>query len=212
MRHMRALVNNVWDSTYLERLEEGRARALAGGGQERIDAQHQKKKLTARERLEILFDPQSFTEVGAMVESRIDDFGADKKRVPGDGVVTGYGKINGRLVFASSEDFTVFGGTLGEAHSMKICRMLDMALEMRAPVVMLNDSGGARIEEGICALAGYAGIFRRNTAASGGDYGPLCRGRVLLACHLRLCLHGAADGDDVHHRAAGCQGSHRAAH
>ena len=157
----------MWDKAYIEKLEGCRARALAGGGQERIDAQHRKNKLTARERLEILFDPQSFTEVGAMVESRIDDFGADKKRVPGDGVVTGYGKINGRLVFASSEDFTVFGGTLGEAHSMKICRMLDMALEMRAPVVMLNDSGGARIEEGICALAGYAGIFRRNTAASG---------------------------------------------
>lgn len=164
---MQALVNNVWDSTYLERLEEGRARALAGGGRERVDAQHRKNKLTARERLEILFDPGSFIEIGALVESRIDDFGADKKRVPGDGVVTGYGKINGRLVFASSEDFTVFGGTLGEAHSMKICRMLDMALDMRAPVVMLNDSGGARIEEGICALAGYAGIFRRNTAASG---------------------------------------------
>ncbi len=133
----------------------------------RVEAQHQKKKLTARERLEVLFDPGTFTEVGALVESRIDDFGADKKRVPGDGVVTGYGKVNGRLIFASSEDFTVFGGTLGEAHSMKICRILDMALEMRAPVVMLNDSGGARIEEGVCALAGYAGIFRRNTAASG---------------------------------------------
>ena len=134
----------MWDKAYIEKLEGCRARALAGGGQERIDAQHRKNKLTARERLEILFDPQSFTEVGALVESRIDDFGADKKRVPGDGVVTGYGKINGRLVFASSEDFTVFGGTLGEAHSMKICRMLDMALEMRAPVVMLNDSGGDR--------------------------------------------------------------------
>ena len=157
----------MWNSAHIEKLNSCRALSLAGGGKDRVDAQHRKNKLTARERLELLFDPGSFTEIGALVESRIDDFGADRKRVPGDGVVTGYGRIHGRLVFASSEDFTVFGGTLGEAHSMKICQILDMAIEMCAPVVMLNDSGGARIEEGICSLSGYAGIFRRNTAASG---------------------------------------------
>ena len=157
----------MWDKAYIQRLEDYRKRSRDGGGEARIKAQHEKGKLTARERINILFDEDTFVEVNAFAESRIDDFGADKKRVPGDGVVTGYGKINGRVAFASSEDFTVFGGTLGEAHAMKISKIMDMALDMRAPLIMLNDSGGARIEEGISSLSGYAGIFRRHTQASG---------------------------------------------
>ena len=115
----------------------------------------------------MLFDPGTFVEVDSFIESRIDDFGLDKKRVPGDGVVTGYGEINGRTVFVSSEDFTVIGGSLGEYHSMKIARIQDMAYDMKAPIIMINDSGGARIEEGIDSLSGYANIFLRNTKASG---------------------------------------------
>ena len=148
-------------------LDERRQKALMGGGQSKIDKQHAGGKLTARERLELLFDQGSFVETDAFIESRIDDFDLDKRRVPGDGVVTGYGYVDGRLVFAASEDFTVIGGTLGEYHSMKICRLQDMAMEMKAPLVCINDSGGARIEEGISSLSGYAGMFLRHTKASG---------------------------------------------
>ena len=148
-------------------LESRREQARLGGGQAAIDKQHEKGKLTARERLDLLFDEGTFVEVNDLVESRIDDFGLDKKRVPGDGVVTGYGKVNGRTVFACSEDFTVIGGSLGEYHSRKIVNIQDMALKMRCPIVTINDSGGARIEEGIDSLNGYAGIFERNTIASG---------------------------------------------
>ena len=148
-------------------LDERRQKALLGGGQSKIDKQHAGGKLTARERLELLFDQGSFVETDAFIESRIDDFDLDKRRVPGDGVVTGYGYVDGRLVFAASEDFTVIGGTLGEYHSMKICRLQDMAMEMKAPLVCVNDSGGARIEEGISSLSGYAGMFLRHTKASG---------------------------------------------
>lgn len=148
-------------------LEERRKRARMGGGQASVDKQHEKGKLTARERLEILFDEGTFVEIDDLVESRIDDFGLEKKRVPGDGVVTGYGKVNGRTVFASSEDFTVIGGSLGEYHSRKIVHLQDLALKMRCPLVTINDSGGARIEEGIDSLSGYSGIFERNTIASG---------------------------------------------
>lgn len=148
-------------------LEERRERALLGGGQAKIDKQHKSGKLTARERIEMLLDKGTFVEVDGFVESRIDDFDLDKKRVPGDGVVTGYGEIDGRLVFVASEDFTVIGGTLGEYHSFKICRIQDMAMEMKAPFVCINDSGGARIEEGISSLSGYAGMFLRHTKASG---------------------------------------------
>ena len=151
----------------IEDLESRRASAKLGGGQAAIDKQHEKGKLTARERLDILFDEGTFVEVDDLVESRINDFGLDKKRTPGDGVVTGYGKINGRTVFASSEDFTVIGGSLGEYHSRKITHIQDMALKMRCPIVNINDSGGARIEEGIDSLSGYSGIFERNTIASG---------------------------------------------
>ena len=148
-------------------LEERRKKAFLGGGEARIQKQHDSGKLTARERLELLFDKGTFVETDTLVESRIDDFDLDKRRVPGDGVVTGYGYVEGRLVCAASEDFTVIGGTLGESHSMKIRRIQDMALEMKAPFVCINDSGGARIEEGIDSLSGYAGMFLRHTKASG---------------------------------------------
>ncbi len=157
----------MWDKSIFDRLKEKCASAASGGGEARIQKQHTAGKLTARERLEILFDPGSFTEIGGLVESRISDFGMDQKKVPGDGVITGYGRVNGRLVFASSEDFTVIGGTLGEAHALKICRLQDMALDAGAPIVLINDSGGARIEEGLNSLNGYSGIFLRNTRASG---------------------------------------------
>lgn len=148
-------------------LEERRGRALLGGGQSKINKQHDQGKLTARERIEILLDKGTFVEVDGFIESRIDDFDLDKRRVPGDGVVTGYGEMDGRLVFVASEDFTVIGGTLGEYHSFKITRIQDMAMDMKAPFICINDSGGARIEEGISSLSGYSGMFLRHTKASG---------------------------------------------
>lgn len=157
----------MWDKAIFQELERRKARARSGGGAARVEKQHTEGKLTARERLDILFDPDTFVEIGGLIESRISDFGMDEKKVPGDGVITGYGKIDGRLAFASSEDFTVAGGTLGEAHARKICEIQDMALKTRAPIIMINDGGGARIEEGVSALAGYSGMFLRNTAASG---------------------------------------------
>ncbi len=159
-------MDSTWE-TKLGELNERRARVAAAGGQARVDKQHASGKLTARERMEALFDDGTFVEVDDMVTSRATDFGMDKKKVIGDGVITGYGKIHGRTVFASSQDFTIGGGSLGEAQAMKICRVMDMALEMKAPYISVNDSGGARIEEGIDSLAGYAGIFYRNTIASG---------------------------------------------
>lgn len=155
-----------WEEA-LKELDERRGRAVLGGGQLKIDKQHQQGKLTARERINILLDKDTFVEVDGFIESRIDDFDLDKRRVPGDGVITGYGEINGRLVFVASEDFTVIGGTLGEYHSYKICRIQDMAMQMKAPLICINDSGGARIEEGISSLSGYSGMFLRHTQASG---------------------------------------------
>nr|WP_318684626.1 acyl-CoA carboxylase subunit beta [uncultured Acetatifactor sp.] len=155
-----------WEQALAD-LEERRGKAALGGGQLKIDKQHAQGKMTARERLEMLFDKDTFVEVDGFVESRIDDFDLDKRRTPGDGVVTGYGEIDGRLVFAASEDFTVIGGTLGEYHSFKITRIQDMAMEMKAPLICINDSGGARIEEGISSLSGYSGMFLRHTKASG---------------------------------------------
>lgn len=148
-------------------LDARRERALLGGGRARIDKQHQQGKLTARERIDMVLDKGTFVEVNGFVESRIDDFDLDKKRVPGDGVVTGYGEVEGRLVFITSEDFTVIGGTLGEYHSRKICHIQDMAMDMKAPLICINDSGGARIEEGIDSLSGYSGMFLRHSKASG---------------------------------------------
>jgi propionyl-CoA carboxylase beta chain len=151
----------------LRQLEEKRARARAGGGGKRIDAQHAKGKLTARERLEVLLDEGSFEEWDMFVEHRSSEFGMADQKIPGDGVVTGWGTINGRLVFVFSQDFTVFGGSLSEAHAEKICKIMDQAMKVGAPVIGLNDSGGARIQEGVASLAGYADVFQRNVLASG---------------------------------------------
>ncbi|HEX5739479.1 MAG TPA: acyl-CoA carboxylase subunit beta, partial [Hydrogenophaga sp.] len=151
----------------LQQLEEKRARARLGGGQKRIDAQHAKGKLTARERLDVLLDEGSFEEWDMFVEHRCTDFGMQDNKIPSDGVVTGYGMINGRLVFVFSQDFTVFGGALSEAHAEKICKIMDQAMKVGAPVIGLNDSGGARIQEGVASLGGYAEVFQRNVMASG---------------------------------------------
>jgi propionyl-CoA carboxylase beta chain len=151
----------------LGRLEEKRTAARAGGGRQRIEAQHRRGKLTARERLELLLDPGSFEEWDMFVEHRSHDFGIDAHKIPGDGAVTGYGTINGRLVFVFSQDFTVFGGSLSEAHAEKICKVMDQAMNVGAPVIGLNDSGGARIQDGVASLAGYAEVFERNVLASG---------------------------------------------
>jgi propionyl-CoA carboxylase beta chain len=151
----------------VRRLEEKRQAAALGGGVKRIEAQHAKGKLTARERIELLLDPNSFEEWGMFVEHRSHDFGMGEQKVPGDGVVTGYGTVNGRLVFVFSQDFTVFGGSLSEAHAEKICKIMDQAMKVGAPVVGLNDSGGARIQDGVASLAGYAEVFQRNVLASG---------------------------------------------
>ena len=141
--------------------------AEEGGGKKRIDAQHQKGKLTARERIELLLDKGTFQEIGKFVQHRSSDFGLQDQKTLGDGVVTGYGLVNGRLVYLFSQDFTVMGGSLGEAYAAKICKIMDLAMQNGAPVIGLNDSGGARIQEGVVSLAGYADIFYRNTLASG---------------------------------------------
>jgi propionyl-CoA carboxylase beta subunit len=151
----------------LRRLEEKREAARLGGGKRRVEAQHARGKLTARERLDVLLDPGSFEEWDMFVEHRSHDFGIGEQKVPGDGVVTGYGTINGRLVFVFSQDFTVFGGSLSEAHAEKICKIMDQAMNVGAPVIGINDSGGARIQEGVASLAGYADVFQRNVLASG---------------------------------------------
>ena len=140
----------------IRQLEEKRQLARLGGGKARIESQHKKGKLTARERIELLLDPDSFEEWDMFVEHRCSDFGMEKQTPPGDGVVTGHGTVNGRLIFVFSQDFTVFGGSLSESHAEKICKIMDQALKVGAPVIGLNDSGGARIQEGVSSLAGYA--------------------------------------------------------
>jgi acetyl-CoA carboxylase carboxyltransferase component len=151
----------------VERLRAMREMSRLGGGQARIDRQHERGQLTARERLDLLLDPGSFIELDAFVLHRSEEFGLDEQRILGDGVVTGHGTIDGRLVFVYSQDFTVFGGSLSEAHAEKICKVMDLAMRTGAPIVGLNDSGGARIQEGVVSLGGYADIFLRNTLASG---------------------------------------------
>jgi len=151
----------------VRQLAEKRSAAELGGGADRIDKQHAKGKLTARERIELLIDPGAFEEWDMFVEHRCADFGMKEHNIPGDGVVTGYGTINGRVVFVFSQDFTVFGGSLSEAHAEKICKIMDHAMKVGAPVIGLNDSGGARIQEGVASLAGYAEVFQRNVLASG---------------------------------------------
>ncbi|HPB90353.1 MAG TPA: acyl-CoA carboxylase subunit beta [Rugosibacter sp.] len=151
----------------INQLDAKRALAALGGGQKRIDSQHAKGKLTARERIELLLDEGTFEEWDMFKEHRCVDFGMEEQHVPGDGVVIGYGTINGRMVFVFSQDFTVFGGALSEAHAEKICKVMDKAMQVGAPVIGINDSGGARIQEGVAALGGYAEVFQRNVMASG---------------------------------------------
>src|SRR4051794_30608564 len=151
----------------LETLEERRAGARLGGGEKRIEAQHARGKLTARERIELLLDKGSFEEFDMFVEHRSTEFGMEKTKVPGDGVVTGWGTVNGRKIFVFAKDFTVFGGSLSETHAQKIVKIQDMAMKARAPIIGLYDAGGARIQEGVAALAGYSYVFRRNVLASG---------------------------------------------
>jgi len=150
-----------------QKIEEKRNAALLGGGQKRIDAQHAKGKLTARERINVLMDPGTFVEYDMFMEHTCTDFGMEEEKIPGDSVVTGHGLINGRRTFVFSQDFTVFGGSLSMAHAKKICKIMDQAVLVGAPVIGLNDSGGARIQEGVESLAGYADIFHRNVSASG---------------------------------------------
>src|SRR6059036_456255 len=151
----------------LEELDRRKRESELGGGEKRIERQHAEGKLTARERIALLFDLGSFQELDQLVVHRSTDFGMENQRIPGDGVVTGYGTINGRLVYAFAQDFTVFGGSLSETHAAKIVKIMDLAMKNGAPVVGLNDSGGARIQEGVVSLGGYADIFLRNTLASG---------------------------------------------
>src|SRR4030081_931020 len=154
-------------SDILRRLDQNRGAARAGGGVRRVEAQHAKGKLTARERIELLLDPGSFEEWDMFVEHRSQDFGMAEQKIPGDGVVTGYGTVDGRLIFVFSQDFTVFGGSLSEPQAQKICKIMDQAMNVGAPVIGLNDSGGARIQDGVASLAGYAEVFQRNVLASG---------------------------------------------
>ena len=153
--------------TQINTLKEKLELSRIGGGQKRIDTQHSKKKLTARERITYLLDEGSFEEIGALVTHRTREFGMENQKFYGDGVITGYGTINGRLVYVFAQDFTVFGGSLSETHAEKICKIMDMAMNVGAPVIGLNDSGGARIQEGVRSLGGYADIFYRNVQASG---------------------------------------------
>ena len=178
------------------RLEKLNQEALLGGGEKRMTAQHNKGKLTARERLSLLLDEGSFQEIGKLVTHRASDFGLDQQKVLGDGVVTGYGAIHGRLVYVFSQDFTVLGGSLSETHAEKIVKVMDLAMQNGAPIIGLNDSGGARIQEGVVSLAGYADIFYRNTRASGvipqisAIMGPCAGGGGLFSCHYRLYSDG----------------------
>ena len=170
----------------IQKLNELRAQSRLGGGQERIEAQHKKGRLTARERLDLLLDRGSFREMDPFVVHRTTDFGLDEQKIMSDSVVTGWGTIDGRLIYVYSQDFTVFGGSLGEVHAEKICKVMDMALKNGAPIIGLNDSGGARIQEGVVALGGYADIFLRNTMSSGvipqisAIMGP-CAGRAVYS-------------------------------
>ncbi|MGA3310883.1 MAG: carboxyl transferase domain-containing protein, partial [Xanthobacteraceae bacterium] len=151
----------------VDKLEERRASARGGGGERRTEAQHKRGKLTARERIELLMDKNSFEEFDMFVEHRSYDFGMEKSKIAGDGVVTGWGTVNGRSVFVFAKDFTVFGGSLSETHAQKIIKIQDMAMRARAPIIGLFDAGGARIQEGVAALGGYGEVFKRNVIASG---------------------------------------------
>jgi propionyl-CoA carboxylase beta chain len=183
----------------IEELEKRRVRARMGGGKARIEAQHARGKLTARERVELLLDIGSFEEFDMFVEHRNTDFDTDKNRFPGDGVVTGWGTINGRMVYVFAKDFTVLGGSTSEWHAQKICKIQDMAMQNGAPCIGLFDSGGARIQEGVGSLAAYGEVFKRNVLASG----VVPQISVIMgpcAGDDRLHLHGARHLLHVHHR------------
>jgi acetyl-CoA carboxylase carboxyltransferase component len=168
----------------IKQLIDLRVEAKLGGGEKRIEAQHEKGKLTARERIELLLDEGSFEEYDMFVKHRCDNFGMEKTKFLGDGVVTGQGTIDGRVVYVYAQDFTIFGGSLSETYAQKICKVMDMAMKVGAPIIGINDSGGARIQEGVTALAGYAEIFERNIMASGvvpqisAIFGPCAGGAV----------------------------------
>ena len=190
-------------------LRRRREAALVGGGKDRIEKQHQGGKLTARERVELLLDKGSFTELDALVTHQCHDFDMERQRIPGDGVVIGYGAIDGRQVYVFAQDFTVFGGSLSGAQSAKICKVMELALKMGAPIIGLNDSGGARIQEGVVSLAAYADIFLRNTLASGvipqiaAIMGPCAGGAVYSPALMDFCFmvkhtsHMFVTGPDV---------------
>ena len=202
-------------SNQLEKVQELialREKARLGGGEKAIAKQHERGKYTARERIAQLLDEGSFEELDMFVQHRCTNFGQDKKHYLGDGVVTGYGTIDGRLVYVFAQDFTVWGGSLSEAMAMKICKIMDMAMKMGAPVIGLNDSGGARIQEGINALAGYAEIFERNILASGvvpqisAILGP-CAGGAVYSGSYRLHNHDKGHLIHVPYRSEGCEDS-----
>ena len=183
---------NSKQKSLLEKITE----AKLGGGLKRIEKQHKKKKLTARERVDLFLDKNSFEEIGILVTHRTTDFGMEEQQFYGDGVVTGYGTVNGRLTYIFAQDFTVFGGALSETHAEKICKIMDLAIKVGAPVIGLNDSGGARIQEGVRSLGGYADIFLQECTGFGGDstdlshYGALCRRSRLFPCHDRFYPNG----------------------
>ena len=190
----------------LDKLEQRRDQARLGGGEARIEAQHKRGKLTARERVELLLDKGSFEEFDMFVEHRSSDFGMEKTKIPGDGVVTGWGTVNGRTVFLFAKDFTVFGGSLSETHAQKIIKVQDAAMKARAPIIGLFDAGGARIQEGVASLGGYGEVFKRNVIASRRHpadqrhHGAVRRRRRLFAGDDRLHLHGARHELHVRHR------------
>ncbi len=194
-------------ATTIEELEKRREAARQGGGAKRIAAQHAKGRLTARERLSVLLDPGSFEEYDMFVEHNATDFGMDQQKIPGDGVVTGSGTINGRLVYVFAQDFTVFGGSLSERHAEKICKVMDMAMKVGAPVIGLNDSGGARIQEGVasarrlCRSVPAQRARQRCYPADQPDHGPVRGRRGLFAGDDRLHLHGEGFKLHVRHRA-----------
>jgi len=193
------------NSERIKNLQKDKVFMKLGGGGDRLKAQNIKGKLTVWQRIEYLFDPDTFVETGSFIELRNDSFGLDKSKTPGDGVVTGFGKINGQLVYAAAQDFTVLGGSLGEMHGKKIAAIIDMAIQNGAPLVMLNDSVGARIQEGISALSGYGEVFFRNTKASGVIpqisiiMGP-CAGGAVYSPTDGFYHHGKKHIQYVHHR------------
>ncbi len=199
----------------IEQLRQLKQQSAAGGGEERMESQRARGKMTARERIDLLLDKGSFHEIDALVTHREHNFGMDKKRIPGDSVVTGWGTIDGRLVYVFSQDFTVFGGSLSEVHAEKMCKIMDMAMRNGAPVIGINDSGGARIQEGVVSLGGYADIFLRNTLASGvvpqisAIMGPCAGGAVYSPALTDFIFMVKEHQPHVHHRPRCGQNRHR---